>query len=408
MTTDAATAPPAHAPMRFAEFVAMTAALMALNALAVDIMLPALPEIGKALRVLHDNDRQLVLGAYMWGFGAGQVVVGTLSDRFGRKPVLLVGLVVYVLTALVCAATPTFSLLLAARFAQGVVSAVPRVITTSIVRDCYHGRRMASVVSLAMTIFMAVPVLAPSIGQVILLVAPWPAIFAFLAVYGVVVGIWVVSRLPETLPLAQRRTLDPASVAATFLSVLRQRQTVGYAVAGGMMFGAMFSFLLSSQQILAEVFGLGRLFTLAFAGLALAMSASSLLNSRIVGRLGMRRIVHTAVLLYILVALTLGGLARLGGLGFVPAMALLGIMVFLVGLVFGNVNALAMEPQGAQAGTASSLIGSFTTLLASTLGYATGQAFDGTLVPLATAQAMMGMAALVAILVTERGRLFGS
>ncbi|WP_293855220.1 multidrug effflux MFS transporter [uncultured Alsobacter sp.] len=400
------TPPPAHAPMGFAEFVAMTAALMALNALAVDIMLPALPEIGRVLGVAHDNDRQVVIGAYMWGFGLGQVFIGTISDRYGRKTVLVIGIAVYVLTALIAASAPTFSLLLLARFVQGLVSAVPRVITTSIVRDCYSGRRMASVVSLAMTIFMAVPILAPSIGQVIMLGASWRAIFGFLAVYGVALALWVFLRLPETMKPEQRRALDPRSIAHSFAAVLRQRQTVGYATAGGLMFGATFSFLLSSQQILAELFGLGTMFPLAFAALALAMSASSFVNSRLVGRLGMRRIVHSAVIAYVALAVTLGILARLGVAQAAVALPVMACMVFVVGLVFGNVNALAMEPQGAQAGTASSLIGSYTTLLASTLAYFVGQAFDGTIVPLTTGQALMGIACLLVMALTDKGRLF--
>lgn len=407
MTATPATPPPAHAPMGFAEFIALTAALMALNAVAVDIMLPALPEIGQVLRVAHENDRQVVIGAYMWGFGIGQIAIGSISDRYGRKPVLVIGIAVYVLTALVAAAAPTFSLLLLARFVQGLVSAVPRVITTSIVRDCYSGRRMASVVSLAMTIFMAVPILAPSIGQAIILVASWRAIFGFLALYGVAVGLWVALRLPETMRPDQRRPLDPRSIVASFAAVLRQRQTIGYATAGGLMFGATFSFLLSSQQILAEVFGLGRLFPLAFAGLALAMSASSFANSRLVGRFGMRRLIHSAVIAYAATAFLLGALARLGMAGPAVALPIMACMVFLVGMVFGNVNALAMEPQGAQAGTASSLIGSFTTLLAATLAYLVGQAFDGTIVPLTTGQTLMALACLLVMALTDRGRLFG-
>jgi DHA1 family bicyclomycin/chloramphenicol resistance-like MFS transporter len=393
--------------MGFAEFIALTAGLMALNAVAVDIMLPALPEIGRVLGVAHDNDRQVVISAYMWGFGLGQIFIGTISDRYGRKGVLLVGIAVYALTALVAATAPTFALLLLARFVQGLVSAVPRVIVTSIVRDCYSGRRMASVVSLAMTIFMAVPILAPSIGQGIMLVASWRAIFGFLALYGIAIGLWVAFRLPETLRPDQRRALDPRSILQSFAAVLRQRQTVGYATAGGLMFGATFSFLLSSQQILAEVFGMGKLFPLAFAGLAVAMSISSFVNSRLVGRFGMRRLVHSAVVSYVLLAATLGTMARLGLATPGAALPVMACMVFVVGLVFGNVNALAMEPQGAQAGTASSLIGCYTTLLASTLGYGVGQAFDGTIVPLTTGQALMGLTCLLVMALTDRGRLFG-
>jgi DHA1 family bicyclomycin/chloramphenicol resistance-like MFS transporter len=173
------------------------------------------------------------------------------------------------------------------------------------------------------------------------------------------------------------------------------------------MFGAMFGFLLSSQQIFTEVFGLGRLFPLAFATVALTMSMSSFLNSRIVGRLGMRRISHGAVIIFSCLALIEASLARLGLLTFVPFMMLLGGIMFLVGLIFSNFNAIAMEPQGKIAGTASSMIGSITTLMATLIGYSVGQAFDGTLIPLSTAHLALGLTCLITIAVTEKGKLFG-
>jgi DHA1 family bicyclomycin/chloramphenicol resistance-like MFS transporter len=392
--------------MGFAEFVAMIAALMALNALAIDIMLPALHQIGAALTVVQENKRQLVLSSYLLGFGIGQLLIGSISDRYGRRPVLLWGLAIYVLAATLCSVAPSFDMLLAGRILQGVASAAPRVITISIVRDCYSGRRMASVMSLAMMIFMAVPVLAPSIGQAVLLVASWRVIFALLAIYGLVMAGWTALRLPETLPVASRRSGAPLEILRAFREVLTTRQTVGYALAGGMMFGAMFGFLVSAQQVFTDVFGLGPYFPLAFAAVALAMSLSSFLNSRLVVRFGMRRLSHGAVTVFIGLAATAALMARVGALTVVPFMIMLGGMMFLLGMIFSNFNALALEPQGRIAGTASSLVGSVSTLIATVIGYAIGQAYDGTLVPLTTGYIIFGAATLVIIAITEEGRLF--
>lgn len=411
-TAGVASVPPAedatrHAPMSFREFVAMVAALMALNAMAIDIMLPALQDIGAALGVDDPNDRQAILPAYLAGFGLGQVLIGSISDRFGRRPVLLVGLVLYSAAAVLCALAPSFAALLAGRFVQGLASAAPRVVTASIVRDCYGGRRMASVLSLAMTIFMAVPVIAPSIGQAIVLVAPWRAIFVLLALYGLAMMVWTGLRLPETLAPERRRAIGPRALARAFREVFTTRQTFGYAVAAGAMFGALFSFLVSAEQVVAELYGLGPLFPLVFAALAAAMAVSSLINARLVGRLGTRRLSHAAVTAFVLVAATLLGLALVEGLGLVALLALLACALFLVGMIFANLNALAMEPMGHMAGTAASVFGSVTTLMAATIGAAIGQAYDGSVVPLFAGWTVLGLFALGVIAVTEKGRLYG-
>jgi MFS transporter, DHA1 family, multidrug resistance protein len=400
-------ASPAHAPMGFVEFVGMVAGLMALNALAVDVMLPALQEIGAALDVADENDRQGVLSVYLLGFGAGQLFIGSVSDRFGRRSVLFWGLALYVVAAVACTVAPSFEALLAARALQGVASAAPRVITTSVVRDCYDGRQMARVMSLAMTVFIAVPVLAPSIGQAVILFAPWRAIFALLTFYGLLMLLWTALRLPETLPSNRRRPIAPGAVAAAFRDILATPQTLGYALAGGMMFGAMFGFLLSAQQVFTQIFALGPSFPLAFAAVALMMSLSSFLNARLVGRLGMRFISHGAVVAFTGLSAIMALMARLDLLSFAPFMALLAGVMFLVGLIFSNFNALAMEPQGHVAGTASSLIGSVTTLIAAASGTVVGQAYDGTLMPLSAGYLLFGLASLAIIAVTERGRLFG-
>jgi DHA1 family bicyclomycin/chloramphenicol resistance-like MFS transporter len=332
--------------MSFREFVILIAALMALNALAIDIMLPALQEIGSALGVQDENRRQVVLSAYLVGFGVGQLLIGTISDRFGRKAVLLWGLVVYVVAAALCSIAPSFEALLIGRVLQGLASAAPRVITISVVRDCYSGRRMASVMSLSMMVFMAVPVLAPSLGQLIILVAPWRGIFGFLTLYGLVMLLWVFLRMPETLSSAARRSVAPHEVLAAFGEVLTTRRTLGYALASGAMFGAMFGFLVSAQQVFTDIFGLGAYFPLAFAAVALTMSLSSFLNARLVDRLGMKMISHGAVAVFTLLSAIMALLARIGLLSFVPFMLLLAGIMFLVGMVFSNFNTLAMEPQG--------------------------------------------------------------
>jgi DHA1 family bicyclomycin/chloramphenicol resistance-like MFS transporter len=392
--------------MSFHEFVGLVAALMALNALAIDIMLPALQEIGSALGAQDENRSQTILSAYLVGFGVGQLLIGTISDRFGRRAVLLWGLVVYVVAAALCSLAPNFEALLAGRVLQGVASAAPRVITISVVRDCYKGRRMASVMSLSMMVFMAVPVLAPSLGQLIILVAPWRGIFGFLTLYGLVMLLWVFLRMPETLPAAARRPMAPREVLAGFREVLTTRRTLGYALASGAMFAAMFGFLVSAQQVFRDVFGLGAYFPLAFAAVALMMSLSSFLNARLVGRLGMTVIAHGAVAAFTVLSAIMALLARIDLLGFVPFMLLLAGVMFLVGMVFSNFNALAMEPQGERAGTASSLIGSISTLIAALIGSMIGQAYDGTLVPLSTGYLALALITIGIIAVTEKGRFF--
>ncbi len=392
--------------MGFAEFVGMVAALMALNALAVDIMLPALQQIGFALNVVQANSSQAVLSSYLLGFGIGQLLVGSISDRFGRRPVLLAGLAVYVVAAALCSAAPSFELLIAGRILQGMGSAAPRVITISIVRDCYSGRRMASVMSLAMMVFMAVPILAPSIGQVVILLAPWRAIFGLLTIYGIGAGLWIWLRLPETLPAAKRRSLAPAELLRLMREIVGNRQSVGYALAGGTMFGAMFGFLVSAQQVFTDFFRLGPYFPIAFASVALAMSMSSFLNSRLVVRFGMRRLSHAAVTVYVVLAAIGATLTRLDLLTVAPFLILLGGMMFLLGMIFSNFNSLAMEPQGRAAGTASSLFGSITTLMATAIGSAIGAAYDGTPVPLTTGFLVFGAATLLIVAIAEKGRLY--
>jgi len=394
-----------HAGIGFREFVAVVAGLMALNALSVDVMLPALPTIAAALDVAHPNDRQLVLGVYLAGFGAAQLVWGPLADRFGRKPTLLAGLGLYAAASVGAALAPSFAVLLAARLAQGLAAASTRVIALAVVRDCYAGRAMGRVMSLVMMVFMIVPILAPGIGQLILLVAPWRWMFGLLLIGGGVMLCWVTRRLPETLHPEHRRRLRLGPLLAAYREALTTRVTCGYMLALGVVFGALFAFLTSAQQVLQEVFGLGLWFTVAFAGIAGLMSVASFTNARLVARLGMRRLGHGALIGFTVLSAVQFALAAAGVEVFAVFFVLQAATFFLFGFIGANFNALAMDPMGHIAGTAAALVGATQMLVGTVLGSLVGQAYDGTAVPLTAGFALLGLATLAIVAVTERGRL---
>jgi DHA1 family bicyclomycin/chloramphenicol resistance-like MFS transporter len=395
-----------HRPMGFPEFVVAIAAIMALNPLAMDMMLPALPNIRSAFQLADANRPQMVLSTFLLGFGVGQFVMGPLSDRFGRRPVLLGGMIIYSAASLVAIAAQSFEMLLLARALQGLGTSATRVIATSIVRDCYAGRRMASVMSLAMMVFIAVPVIAPSFGQAVLLLAQWRGIFIALMLYGVIALIWSALRMPETLPVENRKSIAPAEVLSAFRQTITNRQTLGYALCCGGVWGAMFAFVFTSQQMFTDIFKLGHYFPLAFAGVAVGVAIAGFVNSRLVGRLGMRVMSHAALLAFALVSVILLIAVKLHMLPLPLFMALSMLMMFSFGLMMANFTALAMEPHGHIAGTASSLYGSITTLLGIGVGALIGQSYDGTLLPFATGFFICALVALAIAAVTEKGRLF--
>jgi DHA1 family bicyclomycin/chloramphenicol resistance-like MFS transporter len=395
-----------HRPMGFPEFVIVIASIMALNPLAMDMMLPALPNIASAFHIAVANRPQAVLSIFLLGFGVGQFMTGPLSDRFGRRPVLLGGMMLYVIASLLAIAAPSFETILLARALQGLGTSATRVIATSIVRDCYAGRRMASVMSLAMMVFIAVPVIAPSFGQAVMLFTQWRGIFVVLMLYGVLALIWSALRMPETLPMSERKSLALPDVLGAFRQTVTNRQTLGYALAAGGVQGTLFAFVFSSQQVFTEIYKLGHYFPVAFAGVAIGVALAGFLNARFVGRLGMRVISHGALVGFVAVAGIMLVAAKMQMLPLPLFMTLAALMMFAFGLMFANFTALAMEPQGHIAGTASSLYGSITTLLGIGIGTVIGQDYDGTLLPFATGFFLCTLAALAVVLVVEKGRLF--
>lgn len=392
----------------FLEFVGLMAALMAITALSIDIMLPALPAIGAALGVSSDNDRQLVVIVYMAGFAFGQLFYGPLSDRYGRKPVLMIGLAIFLAGTVGALISGSFTLLLAARLVQGIGAASPRVVAIAIVRDLYSGRHMARVMSFTMMVFILIPVLAPSIGQGLVHLGDWRWAFYGLLVMGLAITVWAGLRLPET---AQDVIVSarPQSLLRSFWEVVGHPQTMAYGVASGLMFGCLLAYVASSEQVFVERFKLGEWFPVAFGAVASTMAVASFTNARLVERLGMRRVSHMALVGFVAVSLLLASAARFGVADLVVFSVLVGASFFLFGMIAPNFNALAMEPQGRHAGMASSVTGSLSTAIGAIAGGLIGRAFDGTVMPLAFG--FLGCSVLtcaIVLMVEGRAGLFGA
>ena len=388
------------------EFIALAAAMMALNALAIDIMLPGLQEIGAGLGVEDHNARQYVITAYIVGFGLAQLFFGPLSDRFGRRGPLMVGLAIYVAAAFACAFAPSFAILLALRFVQGLGAAATRVIAMSIVRDAYGGRAMAEVMSLVFMVFMVIPVIAPGIGQVMMMFGNWHLIFICMGVLSLIFTIWAWLRLPETLHEEYRRPFTFQAVTEGFRIVVTNRISILYTIAMTAIFGALFGFINSAQQIYIGIYDVGAMFPVYFAGVAGLMAVSSFVNSRLVGRFGMRRLAHGAMLGFTLITGVAFVLSLIGPLPLWAFMGLFALAMVQFSWVGSNFNALAMEPLGHVAGTASSVQGFLQTVGGGLVGAMIGQAFDGTVTPLSAGYFVAGVVAVACVLLAERGRLF--
>lgn len=393
-------------PLGFKEFVALIAALMAMNALSIDPMLPALPAIGETLHIANANDRQWIITTYFIGLGLGSLIYGPLSDRFGRKPVMGVSLSLFVLFTGFCALSQSFTMLLVGRFACGFFAAASRVIAISIVRDRFQGDRMARIMSLIFIVFMIVPILAPSFGQAVMLIAPWRWIFGALLIVGIAIVLWMLIRLPETLDPLNRVEIRAADLAETLRTVVTHRGAIGYMTASGVVMGALIGFITSVQQIFFDIFHEESMFALAFACIAGFMGIGSFLNSHLVERVGARRLSQGSLMILILISgchalFVWGGYESVWS--FIVFQALTMLSFAFTGSNFG---AISMEPFTRGAGMASSFQAGLTTILSALLGAFVGSQFNGTTLPLALGFFGYGATALLIVAWAERWRLF--
>lgn len=388
------------------EFVAMMAAIFGLQAMGIDVMLPALEIIADNYAIKNPNDQQLVIFAYILGFGFPQLFFGPIADRFGRKILLQLSLVGYFLSAFACMFAPSFGSLLALRLVQGICCAGTRVSAGAIIRDLTKGRAMASILSLVYTVFMIVPILAPAIGTAVMSVLHWKWVFGFLGVFSAPIFLWIQFRLPVTLAESDRRPFSFQAVLEGFKMLAAHRTTAGYMVASGIIFGCLFAFIGASEQVFDEVFNRGDKFYLYFAGIAGMLAVMNFFNSRFVGRFGMRRISHVVVLLFIALSTINLLYMHFVGQNFWVFYILFVFTFACFGMMGANFSSLALEFMGHIAGTANAVYGFVTLTLSSSLGFLVARSFDGTVRPLLIAFVLLGVTSLCVILITERGKLF--
>ncbi|MEZ5856621.1 MAG: multidrug effflux MFS transporter [Hyphomicrobiaceae bacterium] len=391
-------------PLPLGEFIALLAWLMAMTALSIDIMLPALPAIAKTYAVANENDRQLIVASYLMGMAGGQLVWGHISDRLGRRIPLLAGLAVYTISAVAALLSPTFQSLIFARVIQGFGGAAARTLGTAIVRDVFAGREMARTMSFVMMVFIMVPVLAPSIGQLLLAYGDWRWCFMALVLSGLIAMLWVTIRLPETSKSKVSGVQSTTSFWRSVRTVLGNPVTHSYGLAAGLTFGCLVTYISSAQQIFVDIYGLGHLFPLAFGGIAVSMAVAAFTNSQLVLRLGMRRLSHLALVAFVIVSITLALICLAGTPPLSVTLICLGLSFYLFAIIQSNFNAIAMHPIGHVAGMGASLLGAFVTFCGVVLGGAIARSFDGTLLPLAVGFALLGSCALVVILLHEGPR----
>ena len=383
----------------FAEFVILVSMMISLTALSIDAMLPALSQIGSDLNVQNANDRQLVVSMIFLGLAVGQLFFGPLSDKTGRKPAMYGGYAVFVAGSLLSMFALSFPMMLFGRLLQGAGVSAPRAVTLALVRDQYEGRAMARVMSFVMTVFILVPMIAPILGQTILLISGWRSIFGVFVLLAAITMVWFALRMPETLAPENRAPFSLERIIGATREIIKTRPALGYTVTAGLVSGAHLGYLNSAQQVFQEQYALGQLFPLFFAVIAFSIGLASFLNARLVVRFGMRMLVRWALLVIFGLSIAIFGIGLVTA-GQPPLwlfIVYLMMVFFCIGILFGNMNALAMEPLGHIAGIGAAVVGSLSTLISVMLGTMIGRSYNGTILPLVTGIAFLTGLALVVV-----------
>ncbi len=389
------------------EFIALMAILISMVALSIDTMLPALSVIGGDLGVSRANDNQLIISVIFLGMAFGQVVYGPLSDSIGRKPAIYIGTCIFILGSLISLLATSFTLMLFARLLQGLGIAAPRIVTMALIRDKFAGNEMARIMSFVMTLFILVPVVAPALGQLIISYGHWRLIFALFVLLAVIALIWLAVRQPETLTPEKRIPLSASRIVDAVKEVCANRTALGYTLTSGFLSGLFLAFLTSSPQILQEQYHLGVMFPLYFAILCIAIGLATFLNGKIVLLYGMRLLCHRGLfyfsglsLLFLFPAYIYDGQPPLW-----TFMTYMSLAFFAIGIVYGNLNALAMEPLGHIAGVGAAIIASLSTLMSLPIGVFIGHSYNGTVMPLLWGFTGCGLASIALVIWTERTAL---
>lgn len=381
----------------------LVAFVISIGALATDLMLPALDVIGQELRVNNPNDVHFIVTAFFLGMAGGQLIVGPISDAFGRKPTILVGYFVFILGCALSMFSQDWTVMILGRILQGLGAAAPRIVVVAMVRDEYEGRGMARILSLVMTVFITVPIVAPALGEGFIYVGGWKATFAGLILLSFLVSLWFYCRQPETLLQSSRRPLRIRTLVTGLKEVVTTRVAMGYTIALGCINGVFFGYLGSAQQIFQLTLKVGDLFVVYFAIASVSLGAASLLNAKLVLKLGMRNLTWCAlVILTFLSACFFGILTLYQGIPLLSHFLVWQLSTFFcVGIIFGNVSSLSLESMGHMAGLASAFVGSISTFIALPMAWLIGYHYDGTLYPLVTGFTVIGLLACVVVFWTE-------
>ena len=384
------------ARLPFVEFIALMALITSLIALAIDMMLPALPMIGEYLSVADPNDTQLIISSVFLGMGVGQLAFGPICDSFGRKNSLYIGMAIFVVGTLICLVTTDFYTMLLGRFLQGVGASGPRIATMALIRDEYEGRGMARVMSLTMMVFLAVPMVAPLLGELVIYLSDWRGIFISLLAVAVILTLWFATRQAETLNVEDRQKFSYDSIKKGFITVCSNRITLGYTIAIGVVSGPLLAYLSTAQAILQDQYGLGIKFGLCFAALAFFMGIASFANSKLVVKHGMRLLSRYA-LITMAIASALYSIPVLLSNGQPPLwtyLIYLACALCCLSILFSNMNAIAMEPLGKNAGTGAAVVGSLSTIISVPVGVFIGSFYDQSVLPLVLGFAICAAVAL--------------
>ena len=380
----------------FAEFITLTAVMMSLVALSIDTMLPALSAIGHDLGVIDDNTSQLIISIFFLGMASGQLLYGPVSDSTGRKPAIYLGYGLFIIGCILSLSATSFPLMLAGRFLQGFGTAGPRIVSIAIVRDRYEGSSMARVMSFVMTVFILVPIVAPAIGQGILLFSGWRTIFGTFLLLALLSLAWFALRQPETLKQENRIPFSFKKMTATVRTILKNRSALGYSITAGLVSGFFLGYLNSAQQIFQEEYAVAECFPLYFAALALSIGGASFFNARLLLNHTMQSLSWRALLTicgmsasFLLLILLQHNHPPLWQL-----MLFLFLTFFSTGILFGNLNALAMETLGSMAGIGAGIAGSLSTFISLIAGTVIGQSYNGTVLPLTAGFLLLSIASL--------------
>lgn len=378
------------------EFVALMASLMSIVALSIDALLPALPEIGTTLHITNPRDNQLLITMIFLGLGFGQLLFGPLSDSFGRKPMVYIGFVVFIIASIVCVTTKSLEVMLVGRVFQGIGLSSPRSLSVSMVRDSYSGDYMAKIVSIVVMFFILVPVIAPTLGTFFLHYFNWEAIFYFNLVFGIGIMIWFWLRQPETLPEEKRIKFTGQLFINGTKEFFRYKEAIAYTLISGFITGSFMVYLSTSQQIFVDQYNLGTMFPYIFASLAISIGFATFLNSAFVVRFGMFKLGYMATIAYSVVSILY---VMLFWSGNNPKIYILisffALQFFAVGFIFGNLRALAMQPLGHIAGIGSALNGFISTVMAVPIASYIGSFVKTSVLPLFIGFSFFGILSVI-------------